>query len=588
MNLNVIRTLFFILLSVSATQAGATTYTAIKSGSYTDPNTWQGGIVPTFKLVGNNSIIIPTGMTVTLTNNFETYGGAATDIMTVNGTLDATSKIVHISGMTFNGTGTITADSFSGDFDYGMAFGGTIDANRIGASSLACNGAVTFNVGLSLFITDTLQMNSGTINMADNSFLVLNGSMSNTQATLRLMTGAALKLPTNYDVWYKGDNVNTGVELSGAGLRNVSIDMNGNLSKVNLSANLTVNKKLFIKSGVLNLNNHNLTFAANSDFEAGVAGSINSSSASDITINSGIAGKLVFFTGGNSVKNMVINSGSNIQVGSNLTVTGKLDFQSGKLDIMANKLSLIAGGTVINADNSKYIITGNGGAVAADVNPNTAMVYHIGTANNYAPCVITSRNNTPYNGFIVGVSQGVTSDAKAGKNISASQPLVDATWILNHDPAYNIAFDAELMWDASMEVNNFDRQKAYITQIKGAIWDKYQTAAAKDTNGMYIIKRENLAQATAIAVFDEKTVDVPQLSQPNISIYPNPATHVLNIKLQERVNTTAYIYNMQGQAVQTVNINNGAATANVSRLTPGVYYLRYTDDIIHTTRFIRQ
>ena len=79
-----------------------------------------------------------------------------------------------------------------------------------------------------------------------------------------------------------------------------------------------------------------------------------------------------------------------------------------------------------------------------------------------------------------------------------------------------------------------------------------------------------------------RTVDLSD----EISIYPNPVTDILNVKVSNE--STAVIYNVQGQSVMTQDIPATAYKLDVSILEPGVYTLTVTTaDGMGTKRFVR-
>ena len=57
------------------------------------------------------------------------------------------------------------------------------------------------------------------------------------------------------------------------------------------------------------------------------------------------------------------------------------------------------------------------------------------------------------------------------------------------------------------------------------------------------------------------------------SIYPNPMSDALNIKLPSGVEATATLYNVLGQAVKQSALNSGITTLETSNLESGVYFI---------------
>jgi hypothetical protein len=72
-----------------------------------------------------------------------------------------------------------------------------------------------------------------------------------------------------------------------------------------------------------------------------------------------------------------------------------------------------------------------------------------------------------------------------------------------------------------------------------------------------------------------------------ISIYPNPATTVLNIKNAE--NSTIEVYNMLGQVLYTKSNISIDEQVEVSQLNAGTYFVKITNgDTVRTTKFLKK
>ncbi|MDR2084501.1 MAG: T9SS type A sorting domain-containing protein [Bacteroidales bacterium] len=66
-------------------------------------------------------------------------------------------------------------------------------------------------------------------------------------------------------------------------------------------------------------------------------------------------------------------------------------------------------------------------------------------------------------------------------------------------------------------------------------------------------------------------VDKYRSENKNLKVYPNPATNMVNISVEETVN--CIIYNMAGQAVVKQVLSAGSNTVNISNLKTGVYFI---------------
>lgn len=72
-----------------------------------------------------------------------------------------------------------------------------------------------------------------------------------------------------------------------------------------------------------------------------------------------------------------------------------------------------------------------------------------------------------------------------------------------------------------------------------------------------------------------------------LSVYPNPATDVLNVNLDGRVAQSVEIVNMAGQSLYSAKASN---KVNVNFLPSGVYVLRVKDDkgVTHMSKFVKK
>ena len=115
------------------------------------------------------------------------------------------------------------------------------------------------------------------------------------------------------------------------------------------------------------------------------------------------------------------------------------------------------------------------------------------------------------------------------------------------------------------------------TAITGATAATYEAHAA----GSYTVVIDSLgstATSNAIAVTNTTCVGINNIAAASVSIYPNPATSLLNINSTENLNgNTLQVYDVVGQLVinQTLEANNNAI--NVAKLSNGTYIIRITD-----------
>lgn len=586
--LKTIGLLTFLLLATGI-QANATTYTALFSGNFSSSGTWQGGAIPA-NIQSGDEIHILSGVTVNMDQDLVLQTGNTLNVVgTLNG---ASGKYLSIgTGAIVKGTGNITVDSVATDFTSGFTFTGLLTADAFYSANAMVNSLANITVNKTLYLAGgTTTMAAGMMDLQSNAMIVVDGGVIT-------VTGGTINLTDKYDVMYKGSSSATaGLELNGSGLNDIYINT-ANGTDVSLSGDLVANGTLSLTNGSLNLNGNNLTIGANGDVVTS-AGTIKTSSTSDITINAAgsLTGSLNFESGSNTVDDFTINLGDNkamVMIDGDLMVNGQLDLQSGKLHIGNNKIELMTNATLTGGSENSYIVTAIGGRLVAGVSANNSQKFHVGTEQHYAPAIVTGNGTSASSMFSVGVDGTVLESGTSGTDISMTQPMVNATWFIESSATANVDVDLEVMWDAAMEVNSFNRMKAYIAHYTNAKWEADAAVAANMSgSGMYSIKRTGLKSFSPFAVFDESTpASVNNINiAADVEVYPNPATSVINISANDNAQPIqAGIYNLSGQLMQSTIISNNTQNVNISSLPAGTYYVRLQgDNAAAAQTFIKQ
>lgn len=563
------------LFSLASFTSYSTTYTAIASGSYGNTATWQGGLVPSNNL-NNHSIIIPSGITVTSNNNFSLSGSSASDMLSVNGTFRCNGSIT-ITDAGFSGTGTIEADSFSGSFKYGIGFIGSLDVDKLNGTGMYINLGTSINVNQRLHIDgDSMTLTDGSLSVQSNAAIFITPNSSNTTERLIVSGAATINLPVVYDLYYMQGSVRTGDEFLQTSIKNLYINVGsgeGLLLKNDLDLNTAT---LHLLSGSLNLNNKHLSVSGNGDISAAGNGTIKATVPSIVTINKGISSPLKF-SAGSSISELVINTSTGVSLGTDIKVTDTLNLKVGKLDVKSFTLSLVTGAVVSGADANKYVVTDGGGFLSSDVKVGSTFTYPVGTQTDYMPCSVSSNNNTVYNGLKVNVIGEVRATGSTGTIISTTQPLVKATWNLFSNTQSSVNANVELGWPQSAEVNGFNRNQAYISQLAGATWDKTASAVTNNNNGNYSIKRDSISFFSQMAVFDNNTVSIRPVTTDNaVELYPNPAKDFIYVN--DNDSKTVRIYNTNGRLMISQNITYNNTGINISDLPSGIYIITLSNE----------
>ncbi|MCB0698264.1 MAG: T9SS type A sorting domain-containing protein [Chitinophagales bacterium] len=604
-----------LCLSVNITQAAS--FTAISSGNYTNAATWSGGIVPPLSL-STDVVTIPLGITVTMDQNITLQTGT---ILTVNGTLTGGSgNYLSMAAGTLNGSGKIGVDSFSSGFTAGFNFTGDLDVDAFYSTNANINATVSVKINNTLHLAGgAFIMAQGSLNFSGNATIIVNGGTISA-------TSGTINLNTPYHVTYNGGSATAGPELSGKGLNNLRLEI-PKTDSIIVSDTLVIRGMLTLKSGILDLNNHDLIFDTTSNLDTIDQlgnGVIKTSTNTSIYIfaKNGLDGGLNFHKPSTNI-NPQLNSliiktdpGKTVRLGwpyGTFELTNTLYLLTGNLwlynqSIIFKDTAKIVGGSATSyvISSKKVIANGDYGSVVMEIKKDSTRVIPIGTDKHYTPCKIYNKNNSA-DQFAFGVANTVRERGGYGSVfLSPTEPLVDVTWSVQTYGLNNVDYDMTLMWPATAEINSFDRTKSYISQYQRGYWTtpwdwgtwEYKptasSAATLQSNGLYGHTRNITNDSSNFyAILDQKTtISVDDIKfAGDITVYPNPATNVLNIKYNANDGKAinAEILGITGQLMQTSSVNNGLSTIDIDALPQGTYYLRLSKDNAGMVRkFVKQ
>lgn len=408
----------FILAMLVNTIAYGANFTAIATGNWSSAGTWGGGVAPSFTNTAD-VVTIPLGLTVTLDNNLVING--VTSSVIVEGTLSAlaTTDITVISG-SISGAGNIMIPTLTLNAAALLPFTGNLTVGTLTTAVVNLPTAAKMNIGSSLILSaGTLGIQTaGQLTLTANSVIVMAGGVLTTNGGLLVLTSA-------YNVSYNAaTNAIAGLELSGSGLTNVTVNMASAINTVSLTSDLTVNGTLTLTKGMLMLGLSDLTIAG--DVATNVSGTIGSTAASDVVINSatGITGALNFANA--TVNNLTINVGTanKAAVKGKLTVNGLLTLSSGTLMLDSAYLKLAGN---IDAAGTGTINSAGTGSLELDV-----LTAPMGSLRFNAAAVIkTMKVNIRNNGTVKVVSDLMIWDtltfAKGKLDITSYKLKMNAT-----------------------------------------------------------------------------------------------------------------------------------------------------------------
>lgn len=171
-----------------------------------------------------------------------------------------------------------------------------------------------------------------------------------------------------------------------------------------------------------------------------------------------------------------------------------------------------------------------------------------------------------------------TSLTQTARQITSS---VDPTYINNLAGKYRVGFGTpfdldELRDSAGIDINNITHVR--VIDVVGSIDPEYGTY---DAFGHIIndpfptVSHSAGFDLDGVAVINQKTERI-ELTENGVmmSIYPNPATDLVSINLDNLESIDATMFDINGHAVMTLTLHNGANTIDISTLHNGVYLIR--------------
>ena len=582
---NIFLTLTLFVLAGIFSRVSAATFTAVASGNWSSQTTW-GGPAPSFNLT-SDQVIIPAFLTVSLDNNLTVNGVTAS--LNIQGTLTAVSSAdsLELGFGAITGDGSITLQAVKLDSSALLAFTGTLSAELLYSSSLAIQSAA------SITVAQTLVLQGGVFTLSQGGLTLASNAVVNIEGGALVNSGAVLDLTSSYNVVYSNSSATTGLELSGSGLNNVTVNVPDS-NTVTLSGNLTVNGTLSLQSGYLALNGHTLHLSGN--LATGGTGTIASTNNSSINIStaSSPTGALQFAGGANVIKNLTVNvSGFNgvVTLGSDLTVYGNLTFTSGSLNVQNHGLTISSSGAVVNAGSSSYVITADSGYLAQQLTAgaNNATTFDVGTLAHYTPATVQLASGSASGMVMVGVANSVLAQGTSGNDLSANQALVDATWFVHSDISSNLNLTLGVSWPASLEVNGFIRDTAYIAHYTGGQWDQSSYLSAQAAgSGMYSIQRTGITSLSPFAVFGNHVATaVNEVEDARFVVYPNPVGNnvfVTTTLSNEKVNVD--IVDLQGKVVKHLILTDMTSDISTAQLAQGTYFIKLYNDKLNVIKKI--
>lgn len=564
----------------------------INGGLFTGSNAYNVSYIGTSKNTGVEAF--GTGLNdihITLDDSSETVT-MTTDVH-ANGALNLSTGILSLNGndltisgnFTTSGNGSLAGSPTSSliietmnapaspiRFETGAESLEDLDINMTNTGSVEIESDLTIS-GLLMLHKGDLEMNSGsTLTMAAGSEIQLwDGEI--------LLTSGNFDGALAYDVTYFGGSHSTNnIELSGAGLTDVELNLDTEMDSVRLLNDLIVDGELSLNSGTLMLNGSDVEVIGS--FASAEQGWIGGNMNSDLTFSMalGTNDTLQFATGHEMLDDLTINivSGDYVMLGSNLQVND-LNLTTGGIMIHDNDITVNNNGTVAGYDINDYVMIDGEGALRMNVvSSGPYITFPVGTEDGYSPARIQLTSGSD-GIFEVNVKEDVYSEGTTGNDDSQSESVVDRTWSIVAGSTGDA--DLQLEWTATSEVNGFDRSNAYISRYSSD-WDTQPTSGAVTTgSGTYQLTRSTGMISGIYAVVDEDaTVSVEEEEIVSFDVYPNPVQEVLTCVINIEEPVKLEVIDVAGNVVNVHALQYASFplqyTLDFSGLPAGVYFVR--------------
>ena len=572
--------LVMLVLVAFSIGASAATFTAIASGNFSSTSTWSGGTAPGANTSAADNIIINSGLTVNLDQDYTMNNAAAS--LTLNGTLSGSHNMYMMSGSLTGGlTGMLNVHTLRMGATSTSAFTGSITADNMynyqTILSITGNTHVNDTMG---FYSGVAQLTSGTtLTMGSGATMVFGGgSYSN-------VSGGTVSLLGNVNLLYTGTGTaNMGSELGLTAINNVTLNMMNSTDQMNMAGNLMIAGQLYLQKGRMNMNGHDLTLngTANTSGNGSLMGDANSS----LMIagqSTGNMGSLMFASGASTVKNLSINggSGSYINLGSDLNVNGYLALTRGDIYLSgASNLMVTGSDSVHGGSSSSYVATTGSGSLVMNIatsgsSSTNVRMLPIGTQSAYAPVRITNSSSTSGN-FSANAHAGIYQNGTTGTDLSTTRSSVNTSWNVESDITTGANVSVESFWSASMEMNSFNRSSVYLSHYTNSSWDGMSAVnTTSNANGMFSVKRSGITSFSPFAVFSGNPSGINEAAKTiTFSVYPSPAQNTLTVAIPDFKSVSdVKVYDIIGNQVASYPVNGANTTLDISALTTGVYFL---------------
>lgn len=336
----------------------------------------------------------------------------------------------------------------------------------------------------------------------------------------------------------------------------------------------------------------------------------------------GVKAQKVVFTGSaDQVVSLAVNtemdngvridkSAGKVTLNSEVQVNA-LELASGNIVTGSNRLIVLGNGAISGGSSSSFV-DGKLRRVGAISNWSGGILFPVGKGSNYRPARL--RNTSIVNSWDV---EYFSSNPKTAFGATVNSPLDDVStagyWTVQVNAVLNILGSGNTNVSLSTNGSSFSDANTRVARWNGSAWANWgpsggaasgfvqSSSTMNSGTNNFTLGVDNPAPNRVIAGEEmsgtdgdatagrvENNSEVAAAAVVSFSIYPNPASDVVNLRLPENAKGVITLSDLNGKVYGSFQAGQ-VQRIQVSHLSAGMYLLSYSDGLrVQTQRFVKQ
>ena len=310
----------------------AAIFTATSSGSWSSSATW-GGTTPGSD-ISLHQIIIPAGVNVIMDTDLMMNGPLAS--LDVQGSLQGSANTITVISGSIIGAGQMLCNQVSLSGSASVTFAGQLNVGTF------VNNGATVALSALTSVQNELQLNGGVVVIGSGTLALQSGTQIVVNGGSMSLSGGLFTATDSYSVIYQGNGGTVGIEASGSGLSEITVDLSSANAQLMLGGDLVLNGDLTLDQGQVVIGNNSLTI--NGFIVCSPSGSIDASMGSALQVSANGNGtiELSFASSPDMIGSLTIDAsgGASAQLEGDLEVVAAFNLNSGTFNLNGNSLTV--------------------------------------------------------------------------------------------------------------------------------------------------------------------------------------------------------------------------------------------------------